>query len=133
MVPIDPARVQRLIERAQWWSDQTQANLFLGFGLKSRDEGAAHQAFQTAMRRLDELMKEPAATQLLGARWILLPLVEQIDPALVPEYFWRIIAMRGPAGNPGSIRDFFSSGRSFCWPGTTAMWPRPCSSPCEPR
>jgi hypothetical protein len=54
-------------------------------------------------------MNEPAPKQLLGARWILLPIVEQIDPALVPEYFWRIVAMRRPAGDPRSDRDFFSS------------------------
>ncbi len=27
-------------------------------------------------------------------------MVEQIDPALVPEYFWRIVAMRPPVGDP---------------------------------
>ncbi len=108
-VPADPARIQRRVEAAQRWSDEPTAYLLLAFGLKSRDEGAAHLMFQTAMRRLDELMNEPAPRQLFGAHWILLPVVEQIDPALVPEYFWRIVAMRRPAGDPRSDRDFFSS------------------------
>jgi hypothetical protein len=36
---------------------------------------------------------------------ILLPLVEQIDPALVPELFWRAVAMRPPRGNPHIVRE----------------------------
>ncbi|MGC8642276.1 MAG: hypothetical protein ACP5XB_20635 [Isosphaeraceae bacterium] len=32
--------------------------------------------------------------------WIVLPLVEQIDPALVPELFWRTVALRLPTGDP---------------------------------
>jgi hypothetical protein len=42
-------------------------------------------------------------SHMLGFRQILLPIVEQIDPALVPEYFWRIVATRPSVGNPRSI------------------------------
>ena len=35
-------------------------------------------------------------------REVVLPLVEQLDPALVPEYFWRIVAARSPVGDPRS-------------------------------
>ncbi|HZW33300.1 MAG TPA: hypothetical protein VFF52_21460 [Isosphaeraceae bacterium] len=41
---------------------------------------------------------------LQGVRSIVLPLVEQIDPALVPELFWRAVAARLPIGNPGVVR-----------------------------
>jgi hypothetical protein len=34
-----------------------------------------------------------------------LPLVEQIDPALVPELFWRALATRLPTGNPRAVHD----------------------------
>jgi hypothetical protein len=37
---------------------------------------------------------------------VVLPMVEQIDPALVPELFWRAIATRLPAGNPGGSAVF---------------------------
>jgi len=57
--------------------------------LKSRDEAAAHQAFQTAMQGIDRMMKEGAEfSPELGPRRAWLPLVEQIDPALVPELFF---------------------------------------------
>ncbi len=69
-------------------------------GLKPRDRGAAEHAFQTAMQGIDRLMKQPGASQLRGVRWILLPVVERIDPALVPEYFWRTVALRPPVGDP---------------------------------
>jgi hypothetical protein len=34
-----------------------------------------------------------------------LPIIEQIDPALVPELFWRAVAMRPPRGNPHIDRE----------------------------
>ena len=37
-------------------------------------------------------------------RGVLLPMVEQIDPALVPELFWRIVATRPSTGDPRSVR-----------------------------
>ena len=33
-------------------------------------------------------------SRMLGFRGVLLPIVEQIDPALVPELFWRVVATR---------------------------------------
>ncbi len=40
---------------------------------------------------------------MLEAREVLLPLVEQIDPALVPELFWRVVATRPSIGNPRDV------------------------------
>jgi hypothetical protein len=72
-------------------------------GLQPRDPAAASQAFQTAMQGFDRLMKAGVEYwSTLVPRQILLPMVEQIDPALLPEYFWRILAMGRPAGNPRS-------------------------------
>jgi len=34
-----------------------------------------------------------------------MPLVEQIDPTLVPEVFWRAVAARSPIGNPRSLNE----------------------------
>ncbi len=40
-----------------------------------------------------------------GGFGAVLPLVEQIDPTLVPEIFLRVIATRPPIGNPRSLHD----------------------------
>ena len=40
----------------------------------------------------------------------MLPLAEQIDPALVPELFWRALATRQPPGNPRAIHDVSAAG-----------------------
>ena len=39
----------------------------------------------------------------------LLPVVERIDPALVPEVFWRYVASRPPFGNPRTISTYSPS------------------------
>jgi hypothetical protein len=110
MASVDPARARRLAEEAQRYYYLPQQFLFLAHGAKSRDPAAANQAFQTAMQGIDRLMKEGEGyslvldTLMLEAREILLPLVEQIDPALVPELFWRIVATRPPVGNPRTAR-----------------------------
>ncbi len=49
------------------------------------------------MQGIDRLMSERGYSDLRPSDRALLPLVEQIDPALVPEYFWRIVAMRPPS------------------------------------
>ena len=60
MATVDPARAQRLTDESQRYFDHPQAYLFLALGLKSRDQAAAVQAFQTAMQGIDRLMKERA-------------------------------------------------------------------------
>jgi len=103
MAAVDPARARRLTDQSQRDLDYPQRYLFLALGLKPRDPAAASQAFQTGMQGIDRLMKEEVEySSKLGERRVLLPMVEQIDPALVPEYFWRVVATRHPAGNPRS-------------------------------
>jgi hypothetical protein len=106
MAATDPARAQRLVDEAQRYYDHPQTYLFLALGLKARDPAASAEAFQKALRGIDRLMKEgPEYSAMEGYRGVLLPLVEQIDPGLVPELFWRAIATRPPIGNPASLRD----------------------------
>jgi hypothetical protein len=94
-------------DESQRYYDFPQTYLFLALGLKSRDQAAAHEAFQTAMQRIDPPMtEEPDYSSRLGFNGLLLPLVEQIDPELVPEFFWRAVATRPLTGNPRSVRDF---------------------------
>jgi hypothetical protein len=109
MAGVDPARARRLVEEAQRYYYLPQQFLFLAHGAKSRDPAAAHQAVQTAVEGIDRLMKEGEGyslvldTLMLEARDVLLPMVEQIDPALVPELFWRVVATRPPVGNPRDV------------------------------
>jgi hypothetical protein len=56
------------------------------------------------MQGFDRLMKKDAElSDMLRSREILLPMVEQINPDLVPEYFWRIVATRPSVGDPRSV------------------------------
>ena len=110
MTTVDPGRARRLVEESQRYFDFPQQFLFLAHGLKSRDQVAALQAFQTAMEGIDRLMREGVGhLKMLGAREVMLPLVEQIDPALVPELFWRLVATRPSVGNPLTVSDYRSS------------------------
>ena len=76
---------------------------------------------------LDSLMME--------GRSVLLPLVEQIDPALVPELF----CASSPRDLPLAIHATFratleNTGPAdwlLFWAGTIAMWRRPCLNPFE--
>ena len=62
------------------------------------------------MQGIDRLMAEDAEySDMLRSREILLPMVEQLDPALVPEYFWRIVATRPSVGDPRSVNESSSA------------------------
>jgi RNA polymerase sigma factor (sigma-70 family) len=109
MAAIDPGRARRLTDQAQQDTDLPQRYLFLALGLKASNPAAANEAFQTAMQGYDQLMKEGEYSSMLVPRAVLLPMIEQIDPALVPEYFWRVLAMGRPLGNPRSTQDIYAS------------------------
>ena len=71
----------------------------------------------------------PPRTRTAG---LSLPVVEQIDPALVPELFWRALAGRPPAiGDSPSLDHVITAGlvRPRCGPGTARRpdpgWNRP--------
>ncbi len=103
MAKVDPARAVSFVEESQRSLDHPQMFLFLALGLKTRDTAAALDAFQTAMRGIDRSMIEGSEYAPMRPKIeVLLPLVEQIDPALVPEYFWRVVATRPSLGDPGA-------------------------------
>jgi hypothetical protein len=109
MAMADPARARRLVDESQQQFDHPQAYLYLALGSKARDIAATQEAFQIAMRGIDRLMREGGEySHMLGFRQVLLPIVEQIDPALVPEYFWRIVATRPSVGDPRSASNVSS-------------------------
>jgi RNA polymerase sigma factor (sigma-70 family) len=98
MAQAAPARARRLADEAQHFDDEPETYLFLALGLKARDPAAAEQALWKAIEGIDRLMNEGTDTAAIKNR-LLLPLVEQIDPSLVPEVFWRAVAMRPPLGD----------------------------------
>ena len=103
MAQVDPALAQRLVDEAQRSEDHPQRYLFLALGLKSRDPAAAEEAFWKAIEGIDRVMKDGHKYMAMqGVRGVLLPIVEQIDPTLVPELFWRAVATRLPIGNPAT-------------------------------
>ncbi len=77
--------------------------LFVALGAKARNEAAALDAFQIGVKGIDWLLQErPEGYQIRAGGF--LPIVERIDPALVPEVFWLDVSSRLPAGNPRMLR-----------------------------
>ncbi len=108
MAMTDPARARRLVDETQRYYDSPEAYLYLACGLKGRDPLAAEEAFWKGIKGIDRLLEEGAeflAMQIRGGTGALMPLVEQIDPTLVPEVFWRAVAARPAIGNPRSLND----------------------------
>lgn len=75
---------------------------FLALGLKAQDAAASRRAMDEVLRSLDWLMRE-RPEQLQDRFSNLLPVIERIDPTLVPEVFWRYVASRPPSANPRTI------------------------------
>jgi len=106
MAAVDPARARRIAGQSQGAIHRAEAFLFLALGLKARDPHAAVDAFQAGLRELDRYSDEDIEDPNRGRKVAeLLPLVERIDPALVPEVFWRAVALRSPAGDPRNEMD----------------------------
>ena len=95
----DPARARRLVEESQRYDDSPQTYLYLACGLKGREPAAAEAAFWKGIKGIDRLLEEGAqyfARKIEGGPAVLMPLVEQFDPTLVPEVFWGALAARPP-------------------------------------
>ncbi len=108
MAASDPARARRLADEFQRDRAFPRISLYLAYGLKRRDPAAANQAFWQGIQGIDRLIDEEASPLPEHIRIeiaALLPLVEQIDPALVPELFWRAVAARPPIGDPRALGD----------------------------
>ncbi len=106
MAAADPKRARRLADESRRIHDSPQTYLFLALALKRRDPAAADEAIRKAMEGIDRLIEE--GTENSGntiEHRLMLPLIEQISPSLVPEFFWRTVAMRPPTGNPRAIVD----------------------------
>ena len=97
---VDPAQARRIIAaRSIAQRLMPQAHFYLALGAKDRDETISRQSVRLALQALDRVMEE-SPEKYMNAAGRLLSVVEQIDPALVPEVFWRHVASRLPYGNP---------------------------------
>jgi hypothetical protein len=106
MATVDPARARRAIESVARAGLRPGDYLLLALGSKARDESASRAAFQAGLDGIDKQLREhPERYQFLSGA--LLPIVERIDPGLVPEIFWRDVSSRLPAGNPRTLGDDF--------------------------
>ena len=128
----DPARARRLADESQRYDDSPQTYLYLACGLKGRDPAAADAAFWKGIKGIDRLLEEGTqqiARKIRGGPAALMPLVEQIDPTLVREVFWRSLATRPALDPPRSLSDRSLSELFGSWPRTIVRPPRRCLKP----
>jgi hypothetical protein len=102
MAAVDPARARRGIESAVGTQQRPELYLFLALGSKARDRSASREAFQAGLDGIDRQLRERPELYIPNAGR-LLPIVERIDPSLVPELFWRDVSSRLPVGNPRNL------------------------------
>ncbi len=105
MASDDPARARRIMEAVQFAGPNPHVFIYLALAEKNRDKTASRQALDEGLRRIDRLMLErPELRQRIAGTF--LPVVQAIDPAMVPEVFWRDVASRPPFANPRTINDY---------------------------
>jgi hypothetical protein len=102
MAAVDPARARRGIEIEVGTPLRPELYLFLALGSMGRDASASREAFQAGLDGIDRQLRERPELYLPDAGE-LLPIVERIDPGLVPELFWRDVSSRLPVGNPRNL------------------------------
>ncbi|WP_435017441.1 carboxypeptidase regulatory-like domain-containing protein [Tundrisphaera sp. TA3] len=108
MAPVDPGLARSLIGRVRPASDPCLAPFSLGLMAQAvavADRDAAEAWLREAFDLLDAA-PIPVGVQAVEADAMshdpavvaaaLLAVVERVDPSLVPEFFWRSIAIRGP-------------------------------------
>ena len=77
------------------------ARVFLARGLSKTDPKAAAKSFSAAVRDIDMGIKNMRYINTDCA--MILPSVEEFDPAYVPEIFWRSVAVRKPDYDPRDL------------------------------
>jgi hypothetical protein len=98
MVRIDPERARGLARGFPEPYGRGYLKLVLAHGLGGSAKAEAERLFREAVRDFDSV----SGTASRGAQGLFLPLVEDIDPGLVPEFLWGWLAMRKPATGLGS-------------------------------
>ncbi len=99
LATVDPARALRVVSTRSKTTPPPELEFYLALGAKARDQSISRLAVRTALQGIDKLIEE-RPERYAGIAGGLLWLVEQIDPAMVPELFWLQVASRSPYGNP---------------------------------
>jgi hypothetical protein len=96
---LDPARAWKLVETLRGERDYFQHEFCVALGAKGRDEPIMQAAIQAGLRDLDRVLgEEPHLLLQFGGD--VLAILEAIDPGLVAEVMWRLVAGRPASGNP---------------------------------
>ena len=103
-----PGRRIASIEGMPWIDQKPEVFINLAFA-KARDEGAARRAIEKGVAGLDKILRERPERYMMIAG-SLLPAIERIDPALLPEMLWRDVTSRPPAVDPRVARGYSPTG-----------------------
>jgi hypothetical protein len=96
---LDPARARKLVETQRGGGNYFQHEFCVALGAKGRDEPIMQAAIEAGLRELDRVLaEEPHMFTQYGGE--VLAIVEAIDPGLVAEVMWRLVAGRPASGNP---------------------------------
>jgi Carboxypeptidase regulatory-like domain len=95
---LDPPRARKLVETQRGDRDYFQHEFCLALGAKGRDEAAMTAAIQAGLQELDRVLEDEPEMLMQGGP--VLAIAEAIDPGLVPEVVWRLVAGRPASGNP---------------------------------
>jgi hypothetical protein len=107
MAAVDPARARRIAGKLPAPAFRADALIFLAVGLKDRDRAGAVATVREALAEFDRFLAAEAEGPIRGMQVAApMPLVEAIDPGLVPEFFWRTLATRPPSGDPRRAQDY---------------------------
>jgi hypothetical protein len=101
MATVDPARARRFVDGLPGVELNPDLYVCLALGAWKRDEAEARRALDAGIRGFDRLLHDEPERARAAAD--LLPVAERIDPALVPEFFWRAVAALTPTENPRSV------------------------------
>jgi hypothetical protein len=97
----DLIRARRMAARAAAQRGEVNYYIVVALGLSPRDKTAARDALQQGLDHVDPLMEDPlddsSARSFLQ---IALEVVDQIDPALAADVFWRYLATRPSSFDP---------------------------------
>ena len=98
MAPFDTVRARRIAMAQEDAALRTAALVFTAYGLPSSERNTARDLVRQALAEADQARsKFDPRMRILAAS---MPTVEQIDPALVPEFYWRTVADLAVANDP---------------------------------
>lgn len=99
----DRERARRIMGSVPTIERLIEIPVYLALAEKGRDEAAVRASLDEAMQRIDRDVDGTTRGSLFPiGQW--LPVVERIDPTIVPEFFWREVASRQALDNPRTIR-----------------------------